>query len=574
MSVSPTDESILDKLDKVAPASLNQFDAFPKLPSTYKARSGGRGFLTVLVALISFLLIVNDIGEYFWGWPVYEFGMDRNEESFMAVNIDLIVNMPCRYLNVDLRDAVGDRLYLSDGFRRDGTLFDIGQAQSLQAHTRSLDARQAVAQSSRKSRGFFDIIFRRDPDKFRPTYNYKPDGSACRIYGSMPVKKVTANLHITTAGHGYRSMQHVDHSLMNLSHVITDFSFGPYFPDMAQPLKNTFELTSEPFVAYQYFLNVVPTTYKAAGAKPVHTNQYSVTHYRRILEHDQGVPGIFFKFDLEPLHMTVHQRTTTFVQFLIRVVGVVGGVWCCAGWAFRISSKAIDVVSGADRAPGIVAAEASGAQTRRKWGGGGGGGGGGELRARVSRQANGWVVDGGSPYGSYAGTPVGGAFPSVGGGMNGGGLSPQVYGGGLSTPGPYSPAPATSLPAYGRSTSGGSLNGSASASAAAAAYGLGLTSAPAHTTSQSFAAQQQRHLQGGVLPPSPSPYTPSGGFPASPSPAAGGGGGVSNGNGGPTSPSPPFPGPRTPAAAGFGPHSPAPPPPSRRVSGKDEKKLD
>ena len=96
MSVSPTEESILDKLDKVAPAALNQFDAFPKLPSTYKARSGGRGFLTVLVALISFLLIANDIGEYFWGWPTYEFGMDRNDESFMAVNIDLIVNMPCR----------------------------------------------------------------------------------------------------------------------------------------------------------------------------------------------------------------------------------------------------------------------------------------------------------------------------------------------------------------------------------------------------------------------------------------------------------------------------------------------
>ncbi|KAL5485876.1 hypothetical protein ACEPAI_6919 [Sanghuangporus weigelae] len=558
MSVSPTDESILDKLDKVAPASLNQFDAFPKLPSTYKARSGGRGFLTVLVALVSFLLIVNDIGEYFWGWPVYEFGMDRNEESFMAVNIDLIVNMPCRYLNVDLRDAVGDRLYLSDGFRRDGTLFDIGQAQSLQAHTRSLDARQAVAQSSRKSRGFFDTIFRRNPDKFRPTYNYKPDGSACRIYGSMPVKKVTANLHITTAGHGYRSIQHVDHTLMNLSHVITDFSFGPYFPDMAQPLKNTFELTKEPFVAYQYFLNVVPTTYKAAGAKPVHTNQYSVTHYTRVLEHDQGVPGIFFKFDLEPLHMTVHQRTTTFIQFLIRVVGVVGGVWCCAGWAFRISSKAIDVVSGADRAPGIVAAaEASGAQTRRssRWGAGGSSG---ELRARVSRQANGWVVDGGSPYGSYAGTPVGSAFAGANGAA--GWSSPQVYGGSVSTPGPYSPAPATSLPAYGRSVSGGPLNGSA------AAYGLGLTSAPAHSHPQSFATQQQRLLQGGVLPPTPSPYTPSG-FPASPNPSMS----VSNSDGVPTSP--PFPGSRTAAAAGFGPHSPAPPPP-RRASSKDEKKLD
>ena len=125
--------------------------------------------------------------------------------------------------------------------------------------------------------------------------------------------------------------------VMNLSHVVTDFSFGPYFPNMAQPLKNTFEVATErmsssflsevnpfvficflAFVAYQYFLNVVPTTFKAPGGKPVHTNQYSVTHYKRVLDHDQGVPGIFFKFDLEPLHMTVNQKTTTFIQFLIR----------------------------------------------------------------------------------------------------------------------------------------------------------------------------------------------------------------------------------------------------------------
>ena len=37
-------------------------------------------------------------------------------------------------LSVDLRDAVGDRLFLSDGFRRDGTKFDIGQATTLKEH--------------------------------------------------------------------------------------------------------------------------------------------------------------------------------------------------------------------------------------------------------------------------------------------------------------------------------------------------------------------------------------------------------------------------------------------------------
>jgi hypothetical protein len=33
--------------------------------------------------------------------------------------------------------------------------------------------------------------------------------------------------------------------VMNLSHVITEFSFGPYFPDITQPLDYSFEVTHD-----------------------------------------------------------------------------------------------------------------------------------------------------------------------------------------------------------------------------------------------------------------------------------------------------------------------------------------
>ena len=56
-------------------------------------------------------------------------------------------------------------------------------------HAKALSTRQAVRQS-RKSRGFFDF-FRRKPDLYKPTYNYQADGSACRVFGSVEVKKVT-----------------------------------------------------------------------------------------------------------------------------------------------------------------------------------------------------------------------------------------------------------------------------------------------------------------------------------------------------------------------------------------------
>lgn len=65
-------------------------------------------------------------------------------------------------------------------------------------------------------------------------------------------------------------------------------------------------------------MTVVPTTYIAPRTAPLKTNQYSVTNYERVVEHNKGAPGIFFKFDLEPLALTIHQRTTTFLQLIIR----------------------------------------------------------------------------------------------------------------------------------------------------------------------------------------------------------------------------------------------------------------
>ncbi|KAF8155175.1 endoplasmic reticulum-golgi intermediate compartment protein 2 [Pholiota molesta] len=290
--------SLLDKLDSVAP--IAKFDAFPKLPSTYKTRSESRGFMTVFVALLAFLLVLNDIGEFIWGWPDFEFSVDSNKNPFLNINVDMVVAMPCGFLSVDLRDAMGDRLFLTGGFRRDGTFFDVGQATALKEHSQALSARQAIAQS-RNSRGVLAWIFRREKPLFKPSYTHTAAASACRITGSLAVKRVTANLHITTLGHGYSSYEHVDHNQMNLSHIITEFSFGPHFPDIVQPLDNSFEATDKRRL---HRLPILPprrpTTYIAPRTAPLHTHQYAVTHYTREVAHDRGTPGIFFKFDLDP----------------------------------------------------------------------------------------------------------------------------------------------------------------------------------------------------------------------------------------------------------------------------------
>ncbi|EDQ98663.1 uncharacterized protein LACBIDRAFT_298338 [Laccaria bicolor S238N-H82] len=58
---------------------------------------------------------------------------------------------------------------------------------------------------------------------------------------------------------------------MNLSHVIASSqSPNPY--------------THTGFVAYQYFLHVVPRTYIAPRSVPLQTHQYGLTHYIRIMQ--------------------------------------------------------------------------------------------------------------------------------------------------------------------------------------------------------------------------------------------------------------------------------------------------
>ncbi|KAF8155289.1 hypothetical protein K438DRAFT_1777659 [Mycena galopus ATCC 62051] len=243
--------SLLDKLNAAIPAPLAQFDAFPKVPSTYKLRSDQRGFLTLFVRFITFLLMLIDIGEFVLGWPDHEFSVDARQ-----------------FVSVDLRDAVGNHLFLSStaascrgrvpgtpqtiGIRCDSDKFDVGQAMALKEHTNLLSARQVVAQS-RKSRGFFMTLFQ---------------WTSRAVLSKVQARARRGRMSHQQAGRGQEDYCEPAHhnararvlkpqtwsiTMMNLFHVITEFSFEPYFPDITHPLGNSLEVTHKPFIVYQYF---------------------------------------------------------------------------------------------------------------------------------------------------------------------------------------------------------------------------------------------------------------------------------------------------------------------------------
>lgn len=152
----------------------------------------------------------------------------------------------------------------------------------------------------------------------------------------------------------------------NFSHHINELSFGPFYPSLTNPLDNTLATTGSNFYKFQYYLSVVPTIYTtdakslrritktqqgespSSGSdgleshphrhskKTVFTNQYAVTEQSHPVP-ENNVPGVFVKYDIEPILLTIAEEWSSVPSLFIRLVNVISGVLVAGGWCFQIS---------------------------------------------------------------------------------------------------------------------------------------------------------------------------------------------------------------------------------------------
>jgi endoplasmic reticulum-Golgi intermediate compartment protein 2 len=150
----------------------------------------------------------------------------------------------------------------------------------------------------------------------------------------------------------------------NFSHHINELSFGPFYPSLVNPLDNTYAATENHFFKYQYYLSVVPTVYTtdpkslrnidkwvespSSGSdgldqhpyryskNHVFTNQYAVTEQSHHVQENQ-VPGVFVKFDIEPILLTIAEEWASIPKLFVRIVNVVSGVLVAGGWCFQLA---------------------------------------------------------------------------------------------------------------------------------------------------------------------------------------------------------------------------------------------
>ncbi|EON63996.1 hypothetical protein W97_03226 [Coniosporium apollinis CBS 100218] len=330
-----------------APSVLKSFDAFPKTKPTYLTRTQNGGAWTlVLIATCSWLAFT-EILRWWAGTTTHTFSVEKGISHDLQINLDIVVAMRCQDVHVNVQDASGDRILAGDLLKKDPTQWG-AWGNSREVHKLNRAADQGL-EGQEDVHDYLGAASGRRKFSKTPKLRGMPD--ACRVYGSLEGNKVQGDFHITARGHGYMEFgEHLNHNSFNFSHTINELSFGPFYPSLTNPLDSTLATTESHFYKFQYYLSVVPTIYTEAlhtlhsttppppgypSKHTIYTNQYAVTEQSHPVGESQ-VPGIFVKFDIEPILLTIAEEKGGLLALVVRLVNVVSGVLVAGGWCYQL----------------------------------------------------------------------------------------------------------------------------------------------------------------------------------------------------------------------------------------------
>jgi len=295
----------------------------------------------------------------------HSFAVEKGISHSLQINLDIVVAMRCGDIHINVQDAAGDRILAGDMLTRDDTRWN----QWEKVKPQKLGQQYGEYYGAGQDEDVHDYLGAARRKRRFPRTPYLRGGQpdACRIYGSIEGNKVQGDFHITARGHGYMEFTpHLDHNKFNFSHVINELSFGPFYPGLSNPLDNTRATTDFHFYKFQYYTSIVPTIYTtdahnlktlsppksilegsqdvtplSYSSQTVWTNQYAVTEQSHSIG-ESLVPGIFVKYDIEPLLLLVSEEWGGFFPLIVRLINVVSGVLVAGTWCWQLSDWAFD----------------------------------------------------------------------------------------------------------------------------------------------------------------------------------------------------------------------------------------
>ncbi|CAH0545850.1 unnamed protein product [Brassicogethes aeneus] len=321
-------------------AKVKKLDMFPKIEETYKETSRVGGTFSLVSFVLIGWLVYSEIRYYLDSKFVFKFSPDTDLDQKLKINVDLTIAMPCHNLGADILDSTNQNTFKFGQLEEEDTWFELAPNQQMhfenKKHFNSYLREEYHAVKDLLWKNSFSSSFGNLPPR-----SHFPDTpyDACRIHGSLELNKVAGNFHITAGksinlprGHIHISAFMSDRDY-NFSHRINKFSFGDSSPGIVHPLEGDEVIATNGMILYNYFIEIVPTNVKTFLTS-VDTFQYSVKELSRPIDHDKGshgMPGIFFKYDVSALKVTVRQERDHLGTFLARLCSIIGGVYVCSG---------------------------------------------------------------------------------------------------------------------------------------------------------------------------------------------------------------------------------------------------
>lgn len=168
-----------------------------------------------------------------------------------------------------------------------------------------------------------------------------PRAGGCRIEGFVKVKKVPGNLMIS-AHSGSHSF---DASTMNMTHYVSDFSFGRKLPlnKLREVLRLTPQLVSpgdhlpvkvyvseHENITHEHYLQVVKTEVLSSRFHESVLETYDYTVHSNVVQ-TTTIPTAKFHYELSPMQVLVKETPKSFSHFITNVCAIIGGVFTVAG---------------------------------------------------------------------------------------------------------------------------------------------------------------------------------------------------------------------------------------------------
>ncbi|KAI1315643.1 Endoplasmic reticulum-Golgi intermediate compartment protein 3 [Mortierella claussenii] len=355
---------------------FKNFDAYAKTLDDFRVKTSTGAAVTLVSAFIILTLLIGEFLDYRSVHVESSLIVDSGRKEKMSIDFDITFpKIPCYILTLDVMDVAGE--HQSDiqhsvykvQLAPDGTEIkrekspnlgntgpdpeavdkdycgDCGGAEKPESGCCNTceEVRQAYVRSGwsfNHPEGIEQCVREGYMEKMKEQAN-----QGCRMHGMLTVNKVAGNFHIAPGRSFQRANMHV-HDIqqyleqgLDFSHHIQRLTFGQQVPNVHNPLDDQRVDGAEGLYMFQYYIKVVGTTYHYLNKFPVKTNQYSVTQFNRNLHfrnafgqvvQPNGLPGVFFNFDISPMMVVQVEERKSFTSFLTGVCAIVGGIFTVA----------------------------------------------------------------------------------------------------------------------------------------------------------------------------------------------------------------------------------------------------